>query len=89
MQPLQELQAKGYVMQTSTITIHNPLNPHVLRAIREAFDSAITEAAERRKGYALPFETESRVARHIVELARRGVHDRDGLRQAALNLLPH
>ena len=55
----------------------------------EAFDAAITEAAERRKGFALPFETEARVARHIVEMARRGVHDRDGLRNAALSLLPH
>lgn len=76
-------------MQTATITIHNPLNPVVLRTIREAFDDAITEAAERRQGYALSFETEARVARHIVELARRGIHDRDGLRNAALSLLPH
>jgi hypothetical protein len=76
-------------MQTGNITIHNPLNPIVLRTIREAFDAAITEAAERRKGFALPFETETRVARHIVEMARRGIHDRDGLRNAALSLLPH
>jgi hypothetical protein len=32
---------------------------------------------------------ETRVAKHIVETARKGVHDRDGLRDAALNLLPH
>jgi hypothetical protein len=76
-------------MQTATLTIHNPLHPVVLRTIREAYDAVLSEAAERRQGYALPFETESRVARHIVEMARRGIHDRDGLRESALSLLPH
>jgi hypothetical protein len=76
-------------MQSSTITIQNPLNPIVLRTIREAYDAVLSEAAERRKGYALPLEAETRVARHIVEMARLGVHDRDGLRESALSLLPH
>lgn len=76
-------------MQTATMTIQNPLNPVVLRTIREAYDAVLSEAAARRKGFALPFEAEARVARHIVEMARRGIHDRDGLRQSALSLLPH
>lgn len=76
-------------MQSSTITIHNPLNPLVLRTIREAYDAVLSEAAERRQGFALPFDAEARVARHIVEMARLGIHDRDGLRQSALSLLPH
>lgn len=76
-------------MQADKITIQNPLQPAILRIIREAFDAAIEEAAQRRRGHALSLEMETRVAKHIVETARRGVHDRDGLRDAALGLLPH
>jgi hypothetical protein len=76
-------------MQTDKITIQNPLQPAILRVIREAFDAAIEEAALRRRGHALSLEMEARVAKHIVETARKGVNDRDGLRDAALGLLPH
>lgn len=76
-------------MQADKITIQNPLQPAILRAIREAFHEAIEEAAQRRRGHALSLEMEARVARHIVEAARKGVHDRNGLRDAALGLLPH
>jgi cation transport regulator ChaB len=76
-------------MQADKITIQNPLQPAILRIIREAFDAAIEEAAQRRRGHALSLEMETRVAKHIVETARKGVHCRDGLRDAALDLLPH
>lgn len=76
-------------MQAGKITTQNTLQPGMLRTIREAFDAAVEEAAIRRNGHALSLEMESRVARHIVETARMGIHDRDGLRDAALSLLPH
>jgi hypothetical protein len=76
-------------MEAGKITIQNVLQPVVLRTIREAFHAAMTEAAERRNGQSVSCETESRVARHMVELARRGLHDADGLRTAALGMLPH
>jgi acyl-CoA reductase-like NAD-dependent aldehyde dehydrogenase len=37
-------------MQADKITIQNPLQPAILRIIREAFDAAIEEAAQRRRG---------------------------------------
>ena len=70
-------------------TIHDPLEPIVVRTIREAFEDALLAVAERRGPKAPPpsDETRARIAREIVSLAKQGVCDFGHLRDGALNAL--
>ena len=71
-------------MHNPSITSFNPLQPVVIRTIREVFDVAVNEL-EMRQGHAsLPRDTRSKLARRIVDLARHGERDFDRLRTAAL-----
>lgn len=77
-------------MHNPEITTFNPLQPIVVRTIREAFDDVVQELEQRRGELAppLPKDTRAKLARHLVELARHGERDFDRLRTAALNTLP-
>ncbi|MEQ1755539.1 MAG: hypothetical protein ABL973_15560 [Micropepsaceae bacterium] len=71
-------------MHNPSITSFNPLQPVVIRTIREVFDVAVNEL-EMRQGHAsLPTAARSKLARRIVDLARHGERDFDRLRTAAL-----
>ncbi len=72
----------------SHITSFNVLEPRVVRTIREAFDEAVQEIQTRR-GVDVPEDTQAKLARQLVELARRGECDRQKLRSAALTSLPY
>lgn len=71
-------------MHNPSITSFNPLQPVVIRTIREVFDVAVNELEMRRGQQSLPTDARSRLARKIVELARHGERDFDRLRNAAL-----
>ncbi len=77
-------------MHNPQITSFNPLQPIVVRTIREAFDDVVQELEQRRGVQAppLPKDTRARLARQLVELARHGERDFDRLRMAALSALP-
>ncbi len=77
-------------MHNPNITSFNPLQPIVVRTIREAFDSAVSEIQTRRGQNAPPLADDSRskLASKLVELARHGERDLERLRMAALNSLP-
>ena len=77
-------------MPNPSITSFNPLQPIVVRTIREAFDDAVQELEQRRGVQAppLPKDTRAKLARKVVELARHGEHDFERFRMAALSTLP-
>lgn len=71
-------------MHNPSITSFNPLQPVVIRTIREVFDVAVNELEMRRGDSVLPKDARSKLAKKIVELARHGERDFDRLRTAAL-----
>ena len=77
-------------MHNPQITTFNPLQPNVVRTIREAFDDVVQELEQRRGVQAspLPKDMRAKLARQLVELARHGERDFDRLRMAALSALP-
>jgi hypothetical protein len=74
-------------MSHTDITSFNVLEPRVVRTIREAFDDVVQEIQTRR-GADVPQDTRAKLARKLVELARRGECDFQRLRSAALTALP-
>ena len=74
-------------MSLSDITSYNVLEPRVVRTIREAFDDVVQEI-QKRRGADVPADTQAKVARNLVELARHGECDFQRLRTAALKSLP-
>ena len=73
----------------SRVTIHNALEPIVVRTIREAFDDALLAVVKRYGPNAPPpsDETRARLARQIVNLAKQGESDFGRLRDGALSSL--
>jgi hypothetical protein len=67
----------------------NAVNPKAVRLIREAFEDACKAVQERRGASAPPpsEDTKAKLARQIVELARRGERDMCRLRDGALTAL--
>jgi hypothetical protein len=78
-------------MHNPSITTFNPLQPIVVRTIREAFDDVVQQLEQRRGVQAPPLHKDARakLARHLVELARHGERDYDRLRMAALSSVPN
>jgi len=74
-------------MSLSDITSFNVLQPRLVRTIREAFDDVVEEIRKRR-GADVPEDTQAKVARRLVDLARHGECDLHRLRSAALKTLP-
>lgn len=75
-------------MSHTDITSFNVLEPRVVRTIREAFDDVVQEI-QKRRGIDVPEDTRAKLARQLVELARRGECDRQRLSNAALTTLPY
>jgi hypothetical protein len=75
-------------MSHTDITSFNVLEPRVVRTIREAFDDVVQEI-QRRRGVDVPQDTRAKLARKLVDLARRGECDRQRLSTAALTALPY
>jgi hypothetical protein len=73
-------------MPDPSITSYNTLQPIVVRTIREAFDDAIKEI-EQRHG-ALPECERSKLARHLVDMAKHGECSFERLRGAAIEAAP-
>ena len=67
----------------------NAVNPKAVRIIREAFEDAVKAVQERRGVNAPPpsEDTKAKLARCIVDLARRGERDTMRLRDGALTAL--
>jgi hypothetical protein len=76
-------------MHNPSITCFNPLQPVVVRTIREAFDTVVGELELRRGDQAppLPDSTRAKLARRLVELAKHGERDFERFRAAALNVV--
>ena len=74
-------------MHNPSITTFNPLQPNVVRTIREAFDDVVQQLEQRRGDLAppLPKDARAKLARHLVELARHGERDYDRLRSSVLS----
>lgn len=75
-------------MSHTDITSFNVLEPRVVRTIREAFDDVVQEI-QKRRGVDVSEDTQAKLARQLVELARRGECDRQRLSRAALTTLPY
>ncbi|MDZ4865690.1 MAG: hypothetical protein SGI91_00065 [Alphaproteobacteria bacterium] len=75
-------------MSHTDITSFNVLEPRVVRTIREAFDDVVQEI-QKRRGIDVSEATRAKLARQLVDLARRGECDRQRLSNAALTTLPY
>jgi hypothetical protein len=83
----QVLRRMGKKMQNVQITIFNPLQPAVLRTMREAFDDAVRHIEQTNGSLScLSEDALSKLSRRIVDRARQGESDFNRLRSAALGI---